>query len=424
MNHVSRSAAFAAFTVGDGTRVDRLYAFLVFLVGFGVLTQGGDAVGLPHGSEQAAWIALWGFGVVRYSRSRTRSFATVKRVVGLPLLAFNLLATMSSGWAPDGLKTISDALGLVATTFVGVTLAVSLGGSAIARQARNAASVVAVASLVAFLGGAPWARADDDSLVGLLAHRNSVGAVAGIALCLWLCGARQRGALSVAMPVLLGYILWLSDSRTSQAAVAVTLACVVCDRAIVANRRLGVAAALGFLVASIVAYHAMGGIGYALEGVGKNETLTGRTELWRLLLDLGQSHPIRGYGYSAVWAEGSATRAVIDTKFAGITSSHNILLEAFLALGVIGAALILASLARAALLLWQSPDVDAAVRRPTLVVIAYVTTRGVAESGFPVKNSSFLVLFVALVGALALARARDRRRAGQMDLERRLLAEL
>jgi O-antigen ligase len=85
--------------------------------------------------------------------------------------------------------------------------------------------------------------------------------------------------------------------------------------------------------------------------LGKDATLTGRTLLWPLVLELIDKRPLLGWGYRAMWQSADAITSRID-GIAGFTvpSSHNAFLEIALQLGWTGVVVIV-------LLMW------AAVRR-------------------------------------------------------------
>jgi len=76
----------------------------------------------------------------------------------------------------------------------------------------------------------------------------------------------------------------------------------------------------------------------ALGVVGKDATLTGRTELWSALEQLIEQKPLLGWGYRAMFQSADASTALID-RYAnfGATTSDNTFLELTLELGLVGA---------------------------------------------------------------------------------------
>lgn len=73
--------------------------------------------------------------------------------------------------------------------------------------------------------------------------------------------------------------------------------------------------------------------------IGKNATLTGRTDFWPLVVDLIRQKPLLGWGYGAMWLAGDDTSVLFETTIAWLPSgAHNEFLEVALELGLLGAA--------------------------------------------------------------------------------------
>jgi O-antigen ligase len=65
--------------------------------------------------------------------------------------------------------------------------------------------------------------------------------------------------------------------------------------------------------------------------LGRDESLTGRTDIWRLTIDIASSNPILGVGYGAFWGLPSE----ISSKF-GVKQAHNGYLGVYLETGIAG----------------------------------------------------------------------------------------
>lgn len=78
--------------------------------------------------------------------------------------------------------------------------------------------------------------------------------------------------------------------------------------------------------------------GSLVETLGKDPTLTGRTAIWNLVLEL-HTNPLLGTGYESFWL-GSRLQHVWDV-YPGIQEAHNGYLEVYLNLGCCGLALLL-----------------------------------------------------------------------------------
>ena len=91
---------------------------------------------------------------------------------------------------------------------------------------------------------------------------------------------------------------------------------------------------------SIAAFGAVIGVstyGDIARLIGKDPTLTGRTEIWAALVASIAKHPFVGYGYKAFWRgyEGESAGVSFASHWA-VPSSHNAALEVFVTLGAIG----------------------------------------------------------------------------------------
>jgi exopolysaccharide production protein ExoQ len=90
------------------------------------------------------------------------------------------------------------------------------------------------------------------------------------------------------------------------------------------------------LLAGMVLYFAIHHLNGASGPLGRDSTLTGRTELWHYSLGSAVKHPILGYGYRAFWnvsPEADRIRQVIGWD---APHAHNAYIESVLGLGVIG----------------------------------------------------------------------------------------
>jgi exopolysaccharide production protein ExoQ len=80
-----------------------------------------------------------------------------------------------------------------------------------------------------------------------------------------------------------------------------------------------------------------------LELLGRDATLTGRTELWDLLLAAVGERPWLGYGYGAFWETTATSRAIWESIQWNPGSAHNGYVELLLGLGVVGPIVIMCS---------------------------------------------------------------------------------
>jgi O-antigen ligase len=74
-----------------------------------------------------------------------------------------------------------------------------------------------------------------------------------------------------------------------------------------------------------------------LELIGKDPTLSGRTDVWSLALDRAANRPLLGYGYRAYWIDGNKDRLQPYEGWSDhINHGHNTYLDLFVELGLLG----------------------------------------------------------------------------------------
>jgi exopolysaccharide production protein ExoQ len=210
--------------------------------------------------------------------------------------------------------------------------------------------------------------------------------------------------------------LGMTKSVTAIIALAVYLAFMMC---LPFFRRLSLrSAAFSIAVAvliTVLSVSVLIEIAPQLAGLlGRDLTLTGRTDIWAVLLQSVQKHPVLGYGYSAFWTgmvgESGLVYMTIHWYF---TYAHNGFLEVLLQVGMIGmaaVALMLLQAAANALVCVRhedSPGID------WLVGLIFLTLLYNIDEGTMLFTHSLVsVIFVMSCGGLAMARARLRDRGG------------
>lgn len=116
------------------------------------------------------------------------------------------------------------------------------------------------------------------------------------------------------------------------------------------ERRAALAMGLGFFMVAALAVVSSGAL-YARELTsffGRDLTLTGRTEIWAVLLSSIAKHPWFGYGYYAFWLGLTGESANVITAMHWLFGyAHNGFLEVALQLGLVGLALFLVTLLQA-----------------------------------------------------------------------------
>lgn len=330
----------------------RAFAVAVFLLSSGAFFKtffGGSEGGEPGILVVGLWTVAYAIGATSLLDGWFRRRLRV--LLPLPLVLFVLLAALSYTWSYAPAVTLRRSFALTGTVVVGLALAQRLRPVELLDALRLALVIIAVTSLLLYLSGSPAAIDPlHGTLQGTMPSKNTLGRAMGLgilsaATLAILDVARRRRALVsaavMAVPlgmagstggllltlgivsVIAGTMVWRSfRGRT-------TLVCVG-------------ALLLGFLMVTLpgMTSDEVAGV------VGRDPTLTGRTDLWRHAIDAIGDEPLLGHGFGAFWHDdGPITAARISAREQwSVPHAHNGLLDLALDVGVVGAGLAAAAL--------------------------------------------------------------------------------
>jgi exopolysaccharide production protein ExoQ len=140
--------------------------------------------------------------------------------------------------------------------------------------------------------------------------------------------------------------------------------------------------------------------------LGKDPTMSGRTQIWSAILDSGLKQPLLGFGYGAFWRgqNGESLNIFLQTGFA-LWQGHNAFLDIWLDLGLVGLGLFLLTLIKAisdgfyCLKPGRPPEVDWHLST-IFIILALSMTQG----QLLIHNS--LVILLYFIACIGLHRAR------------------
>lgn len=137
----------------------------------------------------------------------------------------------------------------------------------------------------------------------------------------------------------------------------------------------------------------------ALVTLGRDVTLTGRTELWRAVIVACWQRPWFGYGWEGFWSGRQGLHMISDY---GLLFSHNGFLDLGLQLGLLGLAVcgigFITVLRRALWYLRNETDPDSVW---PIGYLTFLVTYNITETTFMDVNSVYWLLYVALAAAPA-----------------------
>ncbi len=146
-----------------------------------------------------------------------------------------------------------------------------------------------------------------------------------------------------------------------------------------------------------------GGGGGVLHSIGRNTTLTGRTEVWHAVLRFAEN-PMIGTGYESFWLGDRITQIGAVTE-AGIQQAHNGYLEIYVNLGWIGLAclaiIIIAGYRRLIFAVRQDPAAGKLRLAYFVLAIVYNFT----EAGFKMMNPVWIFFLLSVIALPARVEA-------------------
>ncbi|MGZ8369737.1 MAG: O-antigen ligase family protein, partial [Caulobacteraceae bacterium] len=248
-------------------------------------------------------------------------------------------------------------------------------------------------------------------------EKNALGAINTFGLIFCTAAAilvPKRKWIWLAFSVLCFGLILMSTSKTSLLAALLALSCMAFVLMFRAGRVWAVISVWGAVSVAL----ALTGLVFAapellFQAIGKDATLTGRTELWAAALHQWESHKLLGFGYSVFWerlSPWSPVEWVVHDAGFYVGHAHNGWLETLLSLGLVGIAVwslcYLEIVIRALCSVVSSPG--AYVILPFLVVF---TLRSITEVAIIDFHDIEWLLFIAAAVKIASPRSWEEDRA-------------
>jgi exopolysaccharide production protein ExoQ len=294
------------------------------------IDKGGDVV------RQALLAPFFLASVYLLARARLQENF---RRLGWPAAVVIAICLLSAAWSPDPSATLRKALGLFGTFSVGTYVASRLSWYRFAKLARIAVAVALAGSFVWLLVSPDKALDTNGQLRGLFNHKNILGQFAGIGYLVFLSlafgetGRRRFVQLVGAGACVLS--LLLAGSATPLIAIGFVTAWVYArSRLRLRPRELAVLTAVicvGSILFLIAAPDAFTSV------IGRDVTLSGRTNIWQFALEMAAARPFLGYGYGVFWLGTNSPGSLFwDTTLQFELSAHNGYLQCLLDIGMAG----------------------------------------------------------------------------------------
>ncbi len=361
----------------------------------------------PPGYARIFFLPVYAFLGWAIWRARAQALSTAMAV---PLLmGLIALAGLSTLWSIDSAATLRRVVWLMLTMAFGLYLAWRYDWAKLVTVIAGAFVVLVAASLLLGAVAPSIGRMSFEhpgAWSGLWTHKNTLGGIMalGVAACAaaaWV-EPRRRVLWSVTALGALALVL-LSTSKTALVASLLGL-CVMGACALMRRGPLQTILVCASALAAIVigASIVLLAPDLLVAVLGRDLTLTGRTDIWEAAAPAVAAQPWLGYGYYAFWLpENGPAYWVREAVAWQVASAHSSWLELALGLGRIGVAVFALQLAAT---LWRGAGAvmrpDAGLWAPAFLAAFALYT--LSESHALQANNLFWTIYVAVAARLAL----------------------
>lgn len=399
---------------------------LVYLVsGLFLLLVTGAAVGIVPRLVITSWpgdgrieqllnLLMIGVSIWLFSKG-FRGARSVGTGAILALAAPGLLL-VSAFWSYDPPATIRRGVEYLFVVLGAVGIAGSLEGDEFMELFVLACGVSAVGTIVLREIHPDEAMQDFTALRGIFPHKNVLGQVmaAGVLGCLHVLRSSRRQRLRKSGLL----VVFIALALASKSATGFVTSFIYCGLhgLITMYRTGGIVRLIGLGALVIVTPIVLMILLFPdtfFEMIGRDPTLSGRTEMWAYVLSAISQRPSLGWGYWGFWSPGNPVAAEISVVVQwAVPEAHNALLEILLDVGVFGAAFFIFLLVRniwLALRCLRTPEAGLGVT--ALLCYAGILFMGVSEAVMmdPFQPTTIMFFATGLMCERAVRAGRRRR---------------
>jgi exopolysaccharide production protein ExoQ len=318
--------------------------------------------------------------------------------LALALAAFLLLSAL---WSIDPETTIRRGLLYVFFVVGVIGVADHLDGDKFMDLLGVTCLLAVVASIVLLVISPGNALEMSGELRGIFANKNTLGPVMAAGALASLHGIRIGGGRRLFNIFTLIVFIVMAFAAKSTTSLLIIFAFCTADRVVALFRRARILAMLLMILLVLTAVIAAQSPDSFFEMIGKDPTLTGRTDLWPYLIPYISQRPMLGWGFFAFW---SSVNPVGNDLYLllgwHVAHAHNGLLEMLLEVGIVGTIFFVFLLTRnvvLALRCLRTPAKDIAVS--SLLCYGGIVLIGISEN-ILVDHSDVLVSVFFITGLI------------------------
>lgn len=365
---------------------------------------------------QIVWLGVYGItALLAIMRWRQIVYVITRDKLLLVLVG---IALVSIVWSVVPELTLRRGVALGGTTLFAAYLAARFSMSELLRLLAWALGIAALFSLLFALALPSYGIYIDprgEAWGGIYSHKNTLGRTMALGAIVFLFLAlsdRKHRWITLGGFGLSVAILLLSESVTSLVTFLILLALwplyMTLRWRYVSKVPFYAMVALGGVL--VVAWLLAGNLETVVLGaLGRDPTLTGRTELWSAVLERIQERPLLGYGYGAFWLgwTGESAHVLLRMLGQGIGANYgaadNGFLDLWLQLGLVGVLAFAIGFVRAFFraVTWVRQTTTTEGLWP-LVLLTYILFYNSSESAILAYNNVLWILYVAALLAIAV----------------------
>jgi O-antigen ligase len=345
------------------------------------------------------------------------------------ILAASLVAFLfcSAGWSIDPQSSIRNAILYGFAVLGAVGIVANLRADEFMQQLALLCFLGAVASLLVFAVSPASAYGEAGDFRGIFSQKNVLGEAMTMGALASLHGLRATKTSRARNAIFL-LVVSIVAVKSQSATSCLTIFSFCATDALLWLFRKGGAARIVAIAAIIVALPVMMFVAISpdsvLEIIGKDPTLTGRTEIWHFVVDIYQK-PWLGWGYLAFWSPNNPAAMEIANALRWFApQAHNGVLEMLLCVGLIGTAYFVFLWGRTVFLSLQCLSTNQnAIAISCLLSCGGIILVGISETVLidPFEASTSVFFITGLFCEKAVRAARLRRSStARVDVARRV----
>ena len=271
---------------------------------------------------------------IGYKRSKRISLGSML------LLAIVIFLFLSVLWSTDPQTSLRHSFTYFFFVLGVIGIANILSGDEYLKLLRTVIFLSAIASLVLLVLSPGTVLMPDGAVQGVFAHKSVLGQVMAAGVLASLHGMRVEGDHRRSCAAMIIVFVGLAFAARSSTSLMVIFVFCVVEIFLTLTRRNFIATIMMIIlfIPTFVVFVLSPDL--ILGFLGKDATLTGRTDLWEFVKICISQRPLLGWGFSAFWLSTNPAAVEISRNLGWtVPQAHNGILELLLEVGGVGASL-------------------------------------------------------------------------------------